>query len=342
MELQPRPMRNSPPFAFLSLLLLASCSGNDAKDSGSVDAGSDAAMLDAAGSDAAMLDGGSDATGPMDGGSDATPLDGGPVGPVTDTFCGPQVIVNDCPASHPKMVFGLACGEGDRRAVNALIGISWGTDGKGAPEKGGVVLGAAAGSMCGGYHTCARTNPTIPSSGATDSALPRSWSKCVKPKIDTVWVETYPKGPDGVTSWDRFGESMYNTRLTFDSDDIALVDSRLPVRYDLGGNTGFVRGNVTCNGVPVTPTVARAWANSSGSACGIQGFQATGNFSPGRYTLRWIAGGQCGAASQFYQIRVTAPCQGSSMVKTSFVDVARAWQDSVGAWHGTTLDMALP
>jgi hypothetical protein len=158
-------------------------------------------------------------------------------------------------------------------------------------------------------------------------------------------METYPRDPSGHTNLSRYGESVFNASTTSGwtfTNNVAMADGRLPVSFYQGGNSGFLRGTVTCNRAPVTPAVTRAWSMENGIACGIQGFSAAATMGVGTYTFATLAAGQCNAPSQPYQIRVTAECNGVTTTKTQYTNVARSWSDSVGAWHGTTLNFAFP
>jgi hypothetical protein len=254
-----------------------------------------------------------------------------------------QAVTNTCSdPAYPQLVnFATIYGE-DGRAVNELIGISY-VDGSGSALDGYVEQGATSGA-CGGYSACHAVNPTLPASGSTTEGV-TSLSYCVAANVAGVWIEEYPRDPQGVTDESRYGEADYNEpRNAFDGSGVATLDGRLPMRYDQGGNTGFLRGNVTCDGAPVVPTRLNAWSNDGGTACGIQGFSAGGLVSPTgyNYMFQYLAGGQCYAPSQYYQVQMHADCEGSSMEKTQYAYVIRSWQDSTGAWHGTTMDFAFP
>lgn len=95
------------------------------------------------------------------------------------------------------------------------------------------------------------------------------------------------------------------------NNDITL---RLPLRDDLGGNTGLVNGYLTYNGQPIPKadiTRTRAFTRGSGPECGVEGFSAgadeLGISTSGTktwYKINWLAGGRCGAATQRYSIQI--------------------------------------
>src|SRR5205823_4397487 len=80
------------------------------------------------------------------------------------------------------------------------------------------------------------------------------------------------------TDFTRYGEaSHYRQPIRPGRDNRVLL--RLPLRHELGGNTGYVSGYVTFQGRPVRDPqrnlVIRAFSLGSGPECGIEGFAAS-------------------------------------------------------------------
>lgn len=229
-----------------------------------------------------------------------------------------SAFATNCSSVLPTWIGGRVYGE-DGRAINALIGLSFTTESGAHLDKNGKM--PCKDRECVTYSVVQNVNSTLPAVGGPQEGNVTTWGKCVGMPTSKVWIEVYPRGPDGKTTFARYGAAVDNRMI---KPGVANVfDLRLPVRAALGGNAGAIAGSVTCNGTPVKPTVIRAWSNGAGDQCGIQGFAASGATTEGSYTLDNLAAGQCNAPSQLYQARVTAECDGAVTTQTKFGSVAR-------------------
>lgn len=238
-----------------------------------------------------------------------------------------SALASDCSATLPTWIGGRVYGE-DGRAINAMIGISFTTADGAHLDRNGTL--ACKGAECTTYSVVQHVNKTLPDTGGPAAGNVSAWGKCVGTPTSKVWIEVYPRGLDGKTSFARFGAAVDNRLIKPGAPNV--FDLRLPVRAELGGNAGAIAGTVTCKGIPVRPTVIRAWSNDAGNHCGIQGFAASGETAVGSFDLANLAAGQCNAPSQLYQARVTADCDGAVTTQTKFGDVARG--------HTTRIDFA--
>ncbi|MDB4946419.1 MAG: hypothetical protein JWP97_5953 [Labilithrix sp.] len=229
-----------------------------------------------------------------------------------------SALATECSSVLPTWIGGRVYGE-DGRAINALIGISFTTAEGGHLDKNGTL--PCDDDACTTYSVVQHVNPTLPATGGPAAGNVSTWGKCVGTPASKVWIEVYPRGADGKTSFARYGAAVDNRLIKRGTSNV--FDLRLPVRAELGGNAGAIAGAVTCHGKPVEPTVIRAWSNDAGSECGIQGFAASGETAAGSYELSNLAAGQCNAPSQLYQARVTAACDGAVTTQTKFGNVSR-------------------
>ena len=229
-----------------------------------------------------------------------------------------SALASECSSALPTWIGGRVYGE-DGRAINAMIGVSFTTADGAHLDRNGTL--ACKGAECTTYSVVQHVNKSLPDTGGPAAGNVSTWGKCVGTPTSKVWIEVYPRGLDGKTSFARYGAAVDNRLI---KPGVAnILDLRLPVRAELGGNAGAIAGTVTCNGKPVQPTVIRAWSNDAGDHCGIQGFAASGETQVGSYELANLAAGQCNAPTQLYQARVTAACDGSVTTQTKFGAVAR-------------------
>jgi hypothetical protein len=223
-------------------------------------------------------------------------------------------IAPGCTASRPTAIGGTIYGYGGRYnnwSVSVLVGMDlWNSsrqkvdiDGKPTTKP---------------YSYDDRVNPTLGQPGAP-SGHDRTFGErlstrrvCVSSKIMTAFFEVYPKDTHGETDKTYFGEAadQWHAVRPGATNSFTL---RIPTGHDHGGNTGDVNGYVTYQGHRVDPSrlTFRAWPNDRGSACGVQGFSAHADvktYSSSRdatyYNIRFLAGGQCHAASQSYRVYV--------------------------------------
>jgi hypothetical protein len=240
-----------------------------------------------------------------------------------------------CDSAHPTRIGGEIYGYSDRRAVNALIGVD--------AHAGGVKVDRDGGPLSQrSYSWVIRVNPDVGPEGTTDPAAVRAWGTgddgCCSAAIDEVFIEVYPQATDESgrhrTDFTRYGAAAhYRQPIQPGRNNRVLL--RLPVRYEQGGNTGYVNGYVTYRGGPVPDPlgdnlVIRAWSHGRGPECGIEGFAASAEqLAQGRagtatyYRTPPLAAGRCGAPSQRYSIQVTCRLLPGSNRQTKLVDVAK-------------------
>jgi hypothetical protein len=157
----------------------------------------------------------------------------------------------------------------------------------------------------------------------------------VSSKITEVFLEAYPKASSGVTGKSRYGEAArYYLPVRAGADN--EMNLRLPLRYELGGNTGYVNGYLTHAGHRVDPkliTRVRAFTHSRGQQCGVAGLAASADalgysrsLDATYYRIDALAAGQCGAATQAYTLFVDCRCgpSGTVITRSRVVNVARA------------------
>lgn len=257
---------------------------------------------------------------------------------------------NGCPKSNPTAIGGDAVGS-DLRTVNELIGLDLRDSNGTAVDVNGQPL------TRGGYGYVDHINPTLSADGSTAPGVVR-WGVndgsgkdlCVAKSVVTVYAETYPKDPSGVTTKTRYGAgARYGVTLSPGGTFHYALD--LPLRFDLRGITGDVAGTITYNGGPVVgavpgqpitgPTITRmrAFSKDAGLSCepGISGFSAhydslstaTGATST-NVLLGYLAGGRCSQPSQLYSVYLDCTCGGT--VHTLQADVTVI----TGATHQVT------
>jgi len=242
---------------------------------------------------------------------------------------------SDCGGARPTWIGGDIYGWPDRRALDAQIGVDH-NDANGVKiDANGVACGAAGSTCCGGYSWCMNPNPTIDPEGSTDAALSRKWGRCVSAKVKEAFFEIYPKNAQGKTDFARYGAAAHQHQSIVSGGD-NNVTLRLPLIHQVdptNGNTGAVNGYITCNGKAVPAedvTRVRAWSTETGTDCGIQGFSASatavGVGASGAatyYLVDYLAGGQCGAADQTYQLYMDVICGGVKKTQSKRASVAR-------------------
>lgn len=238
-----------------------------------------------------------------------------------------------CDAAHPTRIAGTIHGYPDNRALDALIGVD-AVDAAGNHIDRDGLRRDQGGHFCGGYGWCFTVNPTLGAEGSDDPAATRTWGDgaggCASSLVTEVFIEVYPKNAGGHTDFARYGEAAhYYQPITAGGDN--QVGLRLPLRDELGGNTGYVNGYITLNGGavpdPASNLVIRAFTLGRGPECGVEGFAASaevlGTSSSGvatYYRTPPLAGGRCGAATQSYSLQVTCRCTG--VRQTRNIDIA--------------------
>jgi hypothetical protein len=123
----------------------------------------------------------------------------------------------------------------------------------------------------------------------------------------------------------RYGEaSHYYQPITVGRDN--QVGLRLPLRYELGGNTGYVNGYLTHGGHRIDPSLitrVRAFSHGRGPDCGVEGLAASADqlgysasLDATYYRIDALAGGRCGASSQGYTLYIDCKCGTNGAVIT--------------------------
>jgi hypothetical protein len=240
-----------------------------------------------------------------------------------------------CPSALPTRLEGPLFGYPDNRHLDALVGLDLrNSAGKQVNYDGSPFVGPQT------YSVVDVVNPSLPADGSSSagvaswgtdtgsvvhntnppSANPRQGQPiCVAASVVMVHIEMYPRnatapyGGDGRTNKVRYGEaSHYRQSVTVGADN--QIGLRLPVRHELGGNTGGVNGYISLNGASVEPSgiaAIRVWARDGGSSCGVQGFAASADdvrvstATQTYYLVQELAGGQCNAPSQSYRLDIT-------------------------------------
>jgi hypothetical protein len=258
-----------------------------------------------------------------------------------------QAVAAGCTPDRPTFVGGTLTGYPDGRALDAHIGVSVGYRDSAGRFHATTDAGApiATGQL---YSWIDMLNPATGADGTTDPAAVRTWGRCVVAKITTQYTEMYPKAPTaGDPATQRTDKSRYGSTADYagtvrlgERGNVAL---RAPVTFQAGaGNTGGVQGYITYAGKPVPAsavTRVRAFPGP-GSQCGVEGYSAAADklvsaTGPARtyYLLDYLAGGQCGAATQAYSFQVSATVGGITRNYSRTIRVAR------GTWP--RVDVAL-
>ncbi|MCA9581143.1 MAG: hypothetical protein KC416_05070 [Myxococcales bacterium] len=248
----------------------------------------------------------------------------------------------DCTGAQPSWIGGYIRGSDDR-AINAIVGLDFQNASKVRVDPSGKACGTSGVKCCAGYSACVRTNPSIDPEGLPPSAdrpeLETRWGVCVSSLVKDVFIEIYPKNQEGITTHVRYGSAMHHYQ-PIPAGAETTVNLRLPMTFEAdGGNTGSVHGYVTCNGKAVAPediTRVRAWSESKGPTCGIEGFSASADqkaksksMDATFYSLDYLAGGQCGAPDQLYRLYMDVTCGGGKKTMKKFARVAKGTKPRV-------------
>ena len=263
---------------------------------------------------------------------------------VTAVGPGAHAVAAGCDSAHPTFIGGPIDGSPDHHALNVLVGVDQVNASGQKIDADGIPVGQPGSHPCGGYSWCDHPNPTLSAQGSADPDLDRAWGRCVSADVVTAYIEMYPKGPSGVTDKSRYGSAAHYTQ-PIASAAVNSIVLQLPVTWEAGhGNTGWAEGYLSYGGHRIPPeyiTRFRAWTQDPGTACGIQGFSAGADelaFKAGidatYYKMDYLAGGQCGAHSQRYQLDIDCKdfCGGGVKNLKQYVDVERG--------HGTRVDFA--
>jgi hypothetical protein len=230
-----------------------------------------------------------------------------------------------CTAAKPTRLGGEIFGYPDNRFVDAIIGVE-------TKDAAGNTVDLDGASHAPGYTYVERVNPTLPAEGSTTSGTKTWGGVCTSSKIVETFIEMYPKAPSNATDKSRYGEAAhYYQPITVGGDN--QVGLRLPLKHDLGGNTGYVNGYLTHGGHRIDPaliTRVRAFTHGRGPECGVEGLAASADalgysasLDATYYKIDALAGGRCGAPSQSYTIYLDCACgsRGSVITESRAVDI---------------------
>lgn len=231
-----------------------------------------------------------------------------------------------CTATQPTRLGGQIYGYPDNRFLDSIIGVQ-------TTDSAGNTVDLTGAPHAPGYTYIQRVNPTLPATGS-DTDGTKIWGGiCMSSKIVETFIELYPKDTTGVTDKSRYGEAAhYYQPITVGADN--EIGLRLPLRHELGGNTGYINGYLTHGGHRIDPSLitrVRAFTHGRGPECGVEGLAASADelgysasLDATFYKIDALAGGRCGAATQTYTIYLDCKCGtgGAVITQSRVVDVA--------------------
>ena len=158
-----------------------------------------------------------------------------------------------CGPLSDKSVSGTITGE-DGRAANAIVGFTfvdifgYRVDARGCRLEGDA------------YGRSVHVNSTLPATGGTTATAWSNnwWIDRIPANVREVWIETYPKGPDGKTDYSHYSGVVRPKVLPGTRN----VNLRFPVSCAQGGRAGAIRGTVTLHGQRITPDWIGYWSES--------------------------------------------------------------------------------
>jgi hypothetical protein len=173
-----------------------------------------------------------------------------------------------CSSLTNKSISGTLSGD-DGSAVNALVGFTY-------VDELGYRLDIRGCRLPGdAYGRVFTMNSGLPATGAaqTSDTSNQFWVNNIPADVKEVWVETYPKGPNGVTNYARYA-GVYAPHL---QPGRTGVDLHFPVSCANGGHTGAIVGTFFVAGHQVTPSWIGFWGEQGlpemgyGIAAGVAG-----------------------------------------------------------------------
>lgn len=231
-----------------------------------------------------------------------------------------------CMAAHPTRLGGQIYGYPDGRFLDAVIGAE-------TKDAAGRTVDLNGAPHAQGYTYVTRVNPALPATGSAKSGTKRWGGVCMSSKITEVFLEAYPKLPSGVTDKSRYGEAAhYYQPIKIGADN--EISLRLPLRHELGGNTGSANGYLTHAGHRVDPkliTRVRAFTRGRGPQCGVEGLAASADalgfsrtLEATYYRTDALAAGRCGAPTQAYTLYLDCKCGpgGTVITRSRAVNIA--------------------
>jgi hypothetical protein len=178
------------------------------------------------------------------------------IAPLSFVLILPVLAVNSGPASAVDTVpiGGTIDGVGgsETRAVNALIGLDLKDSNGQTLNSDGTVRTAS------GYGIVVNVNTTLPPEGLSDSSTATiTWHADVPSNTSSVYLEAYPRDPNGKTNEARYGHAMrHNVPIA----NAGPIDVHLPLICSQGGTTGSIRGTATLGGSPMPLQRVVAWS----------------------------------------------------------------------------------
>lgn len=237
-------------------------------------------------------------------------------------------VQENCPPERPISIGGDIRGYPDDFSINAVIGVHL-VDASGRSVDGSGHACSPQANNCNGasnYAYFIRANPTVSPLGL-DPSVPgqtRRWSRCVAPAVSRMYLEGYPRNPEGLTDHAKYASTMSN-RVDMSGGSVRYA-MRFPTTWEYGqGNTGNVNGWAWCNGQPTAVTRLNAWTAEPSTTCGIRAYQSGGNIQNpnGYWWIGPLAAGQCNAPSQAVNIVAHVTCGGQAMQQTRRVEIVR-------------------
>jgi hypothetical protein len=272
----------------------------------------------------------------------ATVADGGPGDLPADAGLGPDAGLDapvedtdgPCTAARPTSIGGNVEGYPDKFSINAVIGVHL-LDAQNRSVDGGGTLCSVAAGNCNGasnYAYFIRANPTLSPLGlpADTAGTTRRWSRCVSTSVKRMYLEGYPRNPEGRTDHTKYASTMSNYVAL--SGATVRYSMRFAETFEHGqGNTGNVNGWATCNGAPTQVLRINGWTREPSTACGIRAYKSGGNIenANGYWWIGPLVAGQCGAPSQPVGVVAHVNCNGVPMSRTRTIEIVKG--TTVGA-----------
>lgn len=219
-----------------------------------------------------------------------------------------------CSSSRPTAITGSVVAYGgsyNNWSVNVLVGMD-------LHNAKGQKVNPAGGVIAGGYSATDAVNPTLAPPGAasghdrTFGANASTGVLCVSSSVTRAYFEVYPKTTGGITQKTYYGGAN-DQNMVVKPGATNRYSLRIPTSRTYSGNTGNINGYVNYRGKGISAGNLRfrVFPTSFGTACGVQGFSAGADYvgTPTSkntfYRISNIAGGQCGAAHQTYNMTVS-------------------------------------
>ena len=159
-----------------------------------------------------------------------------------------------CGSLSDKSITGTLTGE-DGHAVNAVVGFTF-------VDLFGYRLDARGCRYPGdAYGRAVQLNATLPATGALPGPDTNSAFRIdhIPSNVHVVWVESYPKGPDGKTDYSHYS-GVYRPDVLPGTQNVRLS---FPTTCAAGGTGGAISAQWYYKGVRTTPDWAGMWSESN-------------------------------------------------------------------------------